>query len=315
MPRFLTAALYRFVDLPDFAAWQAPLRRVCEAGAVRGTLLLAPEGINGTIAGPETGVRAVLAHLRADPRLASLQAKESWSDEPPFHRLKVRLKREIVTLGRPEANPARAVGTYVKPGDWNALIREPDVLLIDTRNDYEVAIGTFEGAVNPAITSFRDLPDWLDAQPALQGEAGRRRRVAMFCTGGIRCEKSTALLKARGFESVFHLEGGILKYLEEIPAEASAWRGECFVFDERVSVGHGLQPGPHELCRACRWPVTPEDRASPRFVRGVSCPRCHGTRSEAERAALAERQRQVELAAARGQRHVGSVPGHSGSGS
>jgi len=301
---YLTAALYQFVDLPDHAEWREPLRDLCAAQQVRGTLLLAREGINGTIAGPEAGVRAVLAWLRRDPRLAGLQHKESWSPTPPFHRLKVRLKREIVTLGVPGLDPTRTVGEYVKPADWNALIAQPDVLLIDTRNDYEVKIGTFEGAVNPGIRSFTELPAWLAQQPGLQ--ASKQTRVAMFCTGGIRCEKSTALLRMQGFESVYHLEGGILKYLEEVPAEQSRWQGECFVFDERVSVGHGLQPGASSLCRSCRWPLSNEDRRSPLYEPGVSCPHCHAQRSDGDRARLAERQRQVELARRRGSQHIGA---------
>ncbi len=304
--RYLTAALYQFVDLPDFAALREPLLAVCEGQGVKGTLLLAREGINGTIAGPEAGVQAVLAHLRADPRLARLPHKESWSDKPPFLRMKVRLKKEIVTLHVPELDPNKTVGRYVKPQDWNALLADPQVLVVDTRNDYEVAIGSFAGAVNPNIKTFTELPAWLDAQDRLQGEAGKKTRVAMFCTGGIRCEKSTALMKMRGFDEVFHLEGGILKYLEEVPEAQSTWQGECFVFDERVSVGHGLVPGPHELCRSCRWPLSPEDKASPHYVKGVSCDHCHALRTPEEKAGLAERQRQVELAEARGEVHVGA---------
>ncbi len=307
--RYLTAALYKFVDLPDHDALREPLQACCEAHAVKGTLLLAREGINGTIAGPEAGVRAVLAHLRADPRLASLQHKEAWADKPPFSRMKVRLKKEIVTLRVPGLDPNQTVGQYVKPQDWNALLADPDVLVIDTRNDYEVAIGTFKGAVNPDIKTFTQLPAWLDAQPALQG--AKKPKVAMFCTGGIRCEKSTALMKMRGFDEVYHLEGGILKYLEEVPPEQSTWEGECFVFDERVSVGHGLQPGPHELCRSCRWPLSAADKASPHYVKGVSCAHCHDQRTPEQKAHLAERQRQVELAEARGEVHVGAkMPDH-----
>ncbi|MDO8905354.1 rhodanese-related sulfurtransferase [Hydrogenophaga sp.] len=302
--RYLTAALYKFVDLPDFQDLRDALQACCEANGVRGTLLLASEGINGTIAGPEAGVRAVLAHLHADARLAALAHKESWSDKPPFLRMKVRLKKEIVTLRVPELDPNKTVGQYVKPQDWNQLLADPEVLLIDTRNDYEVAIGTFEGAINPNIKTFTELPAWLDAQPELQG--GKKPRVAMFCTGGIRCEKSTALMKMRGFDEVYHLEGGILKYLEEVPPEQSTWQGECFVFDERVSVGHGLQPGPHELCRSCRWPLSEADKASPHYVKGVSCAHCFEQRTSEEKARLAERQRQVELAEARGEIHVGA---------
>ena len=308
--RYLTAALYKFVDLPDFAAMHDPLLACCEAHQVKGTLLLASEGINGTIAGPEAGVRAVLAHLRSDARLAQLVHKESWSAKPPFLRMKVRLKKEIVTLRVPELDPNKTVGQYVKPQDWNALLSDPDVVLIDTRNDYEVAIGTFKGAINPDIKTFTELPVWLDAQPGLSGEAAKKRKVAMFCTGGIRCEKSTALMKMRGFDEVYHLEGGILKYLEEVPPEESVWEGECFVFDERVSVGHGLKPGPYELCRSCRWPLSEADKASPDYVKGVSCSHCVDQRTPEEKAGLAERQRQVELAEARGQVHVGArLPG------
>lgn len=304
---FLTAALYKFIDLPDCAAWREPLRDLCEQQGVKGTLLLAREGINGTIAGPQEGVHAVLAWLKRDPRLADLQHKASWSDRPPFHRLKVRLKREIVTLGVPGLDPTRSVGQYVKPADWNALIEQPDVLLIDTRNDYEVKIGSFLGAIDPGIRSFAELPAWLERQPALQGE--RRPRVAMFCTGGIRCEKSTALLKMRGFDEVYHLEGGILKYLEEVAPENSRWQGECFVFDERVSVRHGLQVGQAVLCRSCRWPLSEEDRRSPLYALGVSCPHCFERRTAADRDRLAERQRQVELARKRGRAHIGAGAG------
>ena len=312
--RYLTAALYKFVDLPDFANLRDPLVALCEAQQVRGTLLLAPEGINGTIAGPEAGVRAVLAHLHADPRLASLTHKESWSDKAPFYRMKVKLKKEIVTLRVPELDPNKTVGRYVKPEDWNALLADPDVVLIDTRNDYEVAVGTFKGAINPNIKTFTELPAWLDAQPGLEAAAPgetKPTKVAMFCTGGIRCEKSTALMKMRGFDEVYHLEGGILKYLEEVPPEQSTWQGECFVFDERVSVGHGLKPGPLELCRACRWPLTEADKASPHYVKGVSCAHCHDLHTPEQKANLAERQRQTELAQARGEVHVGArMPRH-----
>ena len=308
--RFLTAALYKFVDLPDFAALREPLLALCDQHGVKGTLLLAREGINGTIAGKEAGVRAVLAHLRADPRLAGLPHKESWSDKPPFLRMKVRLKKEIVTLHVPGLDPNQTVGQYVKPQDWNALLADPEVLVVDTRNDYEVAIGSFAGAINPNIKTFTELPAWLDAQDRLQGDAGKKTKVAMFCTGGIRCEKSTALMKMRGFDAVYHLQGGILKYLEEVPAEQSTWQGECFVFDERVSVGHGLVPGPHELCRSCRWPLSEADKASPNYVKGVSCDHCHALRTPEEKARLAERQRQVELAEARGEVHVGARMPH-----
>jgi len=304
MSAIVVVALYKFVSLEDYQALRQPLLDTLMANGVKGTLLLAREGINGTVAGPRDGMDAVLAWLRSDSRLSDLDYKESLCDEMPFYRTKVKLKKEIVTLGVDGISPTKRVGTYVEPQDWNALISDPEVLLIDTRNDYEVAIGTFHGAINPNIKSFTELPAWLDAQPALQ--SGKKPRVAMFCTGGIRCEKSTALMKMRGFEEVYHLEGGILKYLESVPPAQSAWEGECFVFDERVSVGHGLVPGPHELCRSCRWPLSAEDKTSPHYVRGVSCAHCHDQRSPEEKARLAERQKQVELAEARGELHVGA---------
>jgi len=301
MTDFLTAAFYKFVDLPDFAALRDPLLAFCEAQQVKGIILLANEGINSTIAGPEAGVRSVLAYLRRDPRLADLQHKEAWSTKSPFYRMKVRLKREIVTLGVPDVSPTQMAGTYVKPQDWNALIADPEVVLIDTRNDYEVGIGTFAGAINPDIKSFAQLPGWIGAAPELQTVSGKKPKVAMFCTGGIRCEKSTAYLRAQGFDEVYHLEGGILKYLETIPEAQSLWQGQCFVFDERVSVGHGLVPGQHGLCRACRQPLDDADLASPLFEAGVSCPKCHATTRETQKNSARERQRQWERAKARGE--------------
>jgi UPF0176 protein len=306
MPHYLTAAFYKFVDLPDFAELRAPLLEFCEAQQVKGIILLATEGINSTIAGPEQGVRAVLAHLRRDPRLADLQHKEAWSDKSPFYRMKVRLKREIVTMGVPGISPTRLAGTYVKPQDWNALISDPDVVVIDTRNDYEVGIGTFAGALDPQIKSFAKLPDWVAQSAALYPANGKKPKVAMFCTGGIRCEKSTALLRAQGFDEVYHLEGGILKYLETVPEDQSLWQGQCFVFDERVSVGHGLVPGQHGLCRACRQPLNDADLASPLFEAGVSCPKCHGSTLETQKNSARERQRQWELAKSRDQDHIGA---------
>ena len=309
MPEFLTVALYKFVEIPDFAELQAPLLACCDAHEVKGTLLLASEGINGTIAGLPTGVHAVLAWLRSDPRLAALEHKEAWARQMPFYRMKVRLKREIVTLGVPEVHPALMAGQYVKPDDWNALLQDPDVVLVDTRNDYEVSIGTFEGAINPLTRSFSELPRWVDREMApggkLAGMDGKKPRVAMFCTGGIRCEKSTALLRSRGFEEVYHLEGGILKYLEVVPEAQSRWVGECFVFDERVSVGHGLKPGYHTLCRSCRDPLSQKDRESPLYELGVSCPHCHAQTTEEQKAGYRERQRQVELAEKRQAAHIG----------
>jgi UPF0176 protein len=297
----IAAAFYKFVSLPDFASLKAPLLEFCEAREVKGTILLAAEGINGTIAGTAEHVREVLDYLRRDSRLADLEHKESGAMKRPFYRMKVRLKREIVTLGVPGVDPTRMAGTYVKPQDWNRLLDEPGVVLIDVRNDYEVSLGTFEGAINPHTRSFSELPEWLEQQESLK----TRPKVAMFCTGGIRCEKSTAYLRSKGFDEVYHLQGGILKYLETVPETESRWKGECFVFDERVGVGHALAPGEHELCRSCRHPVSPADKSSEFYVEGVSCPRCFSTLSETRKASLRERQRQVELARRRGDEHIG----------
>ena len=312
---FLTAALYKFVELPDHVALQAPLLAECEAHGIRGTLLLAAEGINGTIAGLPGGVRAVLAYLRNDPlfqnRLAMLEHKESWASAMPFYRMKVRLKKEIVTLGVPDVHPALMAGQYVNPQDWNQLIEQPGVVVVDTRNDYEVSIGTFAGAVNPATASFSELPGWVEREMQSGGKLadvnGIKPKVAMFCTGGIRCEKSTAFLKSKGFGEVYHLEGGILKYLETVPQGQSRWQGQCFVFDERVSVGHGLVQGDLELCRSCRDPLTDAAKASPLYERGVSCPGCYARTTDGQKAGYRQRQKQVDLAEARKQSHIGVV--------
>ena len=297
---YTIAALYHFTRFEDPAALQAPLRAVCAANAVRGSLLLAGEGINGTIAGPRDGLNEVLAHIRGLPGCAGLEWKESTSDSPPFGRLKVRLKREIVTLGVPGVDPKAAVGHYVRARDWNALISAPDVAVIDTRNDYETAIGTFRGAVDPQTESFRDFPAWWEANK----DRFHNKRIAMFCTGGIRCEKSTNYLISQGVEEVYHLKGGILQYLEDVPEEESLWQGDCFVFDERVSVGHGLSQGPHALCRACRRPLTPRDMERPEYEAGVQCHHCVNEHSEADRARFRERQKQIALAKARGETHL-----------
>ena len=297
------AALYRFARFPDPAALRQPLLDLCAANGVRGTLLLAREGINGTVASAEPGIAAVLAHIRTLPGCADIAVKHSRAETMPFHRLKVRLKREIVTMGEPDVDPLAGVGHYIKPAEWNVLIDDPDTVVIDTRNAYEVKVGSFAGAIDPQTDSFSDFPAWARAnRAALEG-----KKVAMFCTGGIRCEKSTAFLKAEGLTDVFHLEGGILQYLEDVPASESRWTGECFVFDERVAVGHGLAAGTHVLCRACRMPVSPHDRASPLYEEGVACPACADARDGAKRAAYAERHRQVELARGRGEIHVGKA--------
>ena len=283
------AALYHFTRFEDPAALRAPLLAVCESAGVKGTLLLAPEGINGTIAGTREGIDLVLAHIRAMPGCAGLVWKESSAAAMPFGRMKLRLKREIVTMGVPGTDPTAHVGRYVAPAEWNALISAPDVAVIDTRNDYEVAIGTFRGAVDPGTRSFRDFPAWWrDNAHRFAG-----KRIAMFCTGGIRCEKSTNFLLGEGVAEVFHLQGGILKYLEEVPEQDSLWDGACFVFDQRVSLTHGLAPGGHLLCHACRRPLAPEDTARPDYEEGVCCHRCVDEYSDADRARFRERQRQV----------------------
>ncbi|PLK26531.1 rhodanese-related sulfurtransferase [Novosphingobium sp. TH158] len=301
------AALYHFARHEDFAARREPLLALCREQGIRGTLLLAREGINGTIAGSEDGVAEVLRHVRAWPGFEGLGAKFSHALDLPFLRMKVRLKQEIVTMGEPDIDPLQGVGHYVDPQEWNALISDPGTIVIDTRNDYEVGIGTFAGAIDPKTRTFRDFPAWFRAErERLLGTGEAPPKVAMFCTGGIRCEKSTAFLKAEGIDEVYHLKGGILKYLEEVPETESLWQGECFVFDERVSVGHGLIPGAYGLCRACRRPLAEADKASPLFEEGVSCPSCHDERDEAQRARYRERYRQEQIAAARGTSHVGN---------
>lgn len=291
----VVAALYHFARLDDFRDLREPLLALCQAQDIRGTLLLAQEGVNGTISGTRAGIDAVLARLRADPRLAALEHKESFSDRHPFLRLKVKLKQEIVTLGVPFVDPNAVVGTYVDPQDWNALISDPDVVVIDTRNDYEVAIGTFAGAVDPKTRSFREFPRYVSEQL----DPAKHRKVAMFCTGGIRCEKASSYMRQQGFETVYHLKGGILKYLEEVPESESLWQGECFVFDERVGVTHGLKTGEAGLCHGCRRAVTPADRESPKYEEGISCPACHDELTGEQRARFAERRLQLRLAAER----------------
>ena len=302
------AGLYRFAAIDNCTAVRARLEALCEAGGVRGTVLIAPEGINGTIAGPSDGIARVLAAIRSLPGFTDLDARTSMAATLPFHRLKVRIKPEIVTMGQPGLDPARGAGAYVSPRDWNALIADPDTILIDTRNDYEVAIGAFEGAIQPNTRTFRDFPDWHRNEGRALLDRPTSPTVAMYCTGGIRCEKATAFLRAEGVRNVHHLEGGILRYLQTIPPTESLWRGECFVFDERVAVGHGLAPGSHTLCRGCRMPVSPEARASSRYIEGVCCPLCHDARTSDQREGYAERQRQMQIAARLGIDHIGAAP-------
>jgi UPF0176 protein len=303
MTQFRVAALYKFTPLQADKALQDHLLSACRTHDVMGTLLLAREGINGTIAGSPDGIEAVLNVIRSLPGCADIEHKDSVASEQPFLRLKVRLKKEIVTLGVEGVDPTRAVGSYVEPEDWNDLISAPDVVTIDTRNAYEVRIGQFKGAVDPETTSFREFPDWFRKFRETRPNA----RIAMYCTGGIRCEKSTAFALAEGLDEVYHLKGGILKYLETVPEEDSLWEGECFVFDRRVAVGHGLKEGDYTTCHACREPLGPEDLKSAFFSPGVSCPHCHESRTGEQRQRYAERQRQEARAAARGERHVGAV--------
>ncbi|MBY6083111.1 oxygen-dependent tRNA uridine(34) hydroxylase TrhO [Ruegeria arenilitoris] len=298
---YTIAALYHFTRFADPDALRAPLLELCRAQSVKGTLLLAHEGINGTIAGPRAGIDAVLAHIRALPGCADLEWKEATASQPPFGKMKVRLKKEIVTMGQPDVDPRARTGHYVEPQDWNDLIRSDDVVVIDTRNDYEVSIGTFDGAIDPKTASFRDFPTWWEHNK----DRFHNKRVAMFCTGGIRCEKSTNYLLGQGVEDVYHLKGGILRYLEEVPPEDSTWKGECFVFDNRVSVGHGLAEGPHQLCHGCRRPILPQDMERPEYEHGVSCHQCIHETSEADKARFRERQKQIMLARARGDEHIG----------
>ena len=295
------AALYHFTRFPDTTAIQGPLAALCEAQGVMGSLLLAAEGINGTIAGPRSGIDAVLAHIKSLPGCADLEWKEAQTELMPFGRMKVRLKREIVTMGQPDVDPRASVGHYVAPQDWNDLIGQPDVAVIDTRNDYEVAIGSFEGAIDPHTTSFGEFPAWWEENKS----RFHNKRIAMFCTGGIRCEKSTNYLLSQGVEEVFHLKGGILQYLEDVPADDSLWHGGCFVFDQRVAVGHGLQPTGHLMCHACRRPLTPEDTKRPDYEDGVQCRHCITEFDDARRERFRERQKQIELAEKRGELHMG----------
>jgi UPF0176 protein len=302
MPQIVVCALYKFVTLENFQSLRQPLHNVMEANQVRGTLLLADEGINGTIAGSRAAIDNVLDWLRSDPRLADLDYKESFTDSLPFNRTKVKLKKEIVTMGVEGIDPKRVVGTYVSPADWNKLISDPDVILVDTRNDYEFKVGTFKNAINPNTESFREFPRYV--RENLHPE--KHKKIAMFCTGGIRCEKSTAFLKEQGFDEVYHLKGGILKYLEEVPVQETLWEGECFVFDERVTVNLQLEKGNYDQCNACRLPITETDKTSDKYQQGVSCPNCYDKVTDTRKARFMEREKQMVLARQRGEAHIGS---------
>ncbi len=297
----MVCAIYKFVALDHVGALRESLLTAMQDNGIRGTLLLASEGINGTVAGTREGIDRLLAHIGSDPRLEGFRAKESYCDEVPFHRTKVKLKNEIVTMGVRGIDPNNLVGTYVKPKDWNALISDSSVTTIDTRNQYEVGIGTFQNAVNPRTDSFCQFPDYVNKHL----DPARHKRVAMFCTGGIRCEKATAYLKGQGFDHVYHLQGGILNYLHEVPEPESLWRGECFVFDRRVAVTHGLKQGRYDLCYACRYPISEDDKKQGTYTKGVSCPRCYDQTTAPQRKRFQDRQTQVQLAQARGEQHIG----------
>ena len=300
-PSVVVCALYKFVYLEDFEQLQQPLIQFMETHRIRGTLLLAKEGINGTVAGSRNNIDRLLQMLEQDERLAPLECKESLAHALPFKRTRVKLKKEIVTMGIENIDPRRIAGTYVEPENWNELVADPEVLLIDTRNDYEVQVGTFKSAINPHTDTFREFPDYVkqNLDPA------KHKKVAMFCTGGIRCEKSTAYLKEQGFDEVYHLKGGILKYLEKVPEENSCWQGECFVFDDRVTVNHQLEPGSYDQCHACRLPITEQDKQSEHFRQGVSCPHCFDKHSPAQKRRFQEREEQMQLARQRGEVHLG----------
>jgi UPF0176 protein len=304
MNNIVIAALYKFVGLPDFEALRQPILDACLAHGIKGTLLLAHEGINGTVSGTRESIDALLAFLKQDARFIDIDHKESFEDEQPFYRMKVKLKKEIVTMGVEDIDPNETVGAYVEPKDWNALISDPDVVVVDTRNYYEFNIGTFARAMNPETESFREFPAYV----AENFDPAKHKKIAMFCTGGIRCEKSTAFMKKQGFDEVYHLKGGILKYLEEVPEEQSLWRGECFVFDNRVAVNHQLEKGQYDQCHGCRHPITDEQKASPKYLKGIACPLCYDRQTPEQRARFAERQKQMELASQRHQVHIGALP-------
>jgi UPF0176 protein len=304
MNSVVVAALYKFVVLSDYQSLALRLKAHCDSLNLKGTLLLAEEGINGTVAGAREAIDGLLNYLRDDIRFAGITHKESLYEEMPFYRMKVKLKKEIVTMGVQGIDPLNIVGTYVKAKDWNVLISDPDVVVIDTRNSYEYNIGTFERAIDPKTDTFREFPAYV----AQHLDPAKHKKVAMFCTGGIRCEKSTAYLKEQGFEQVYHLQGGILKYLEEVPEAESLWRGECFVFDNRVAVNHSLQKGIYDQCHGCRHPITEFDKLSEHYMPGVSCSRCYSALSDDQKARFSERQKQILLAKARNQAHLGAAP-------
>jgi len=298
---FTVVAFYHFTNLHDYKNLKSPLLDMCELLGIKGTILLASEGINGTIAGTNIAIKQLMEYLQQDLRLKNLEYKSSICKEMPFYRMKVRIKKEIVTMGIADINPNSIVGTYVEAKNWNKVIRDPDVVLIDTRNDYEVEIGSFEGSINPETRNFREFPAWVENNR----EKLQNKKIAMFCTGGIRCEKASSYMKKNGFEDVFHLKGGILKYLETQPQKESLWNGDCFVFDQRVAVKHGLEESDYDQCFACRYPITDEDKVSPEYTKGISCPRCYNIMTKEQQKGFAERQKQIELSKTRGETHLG----------
>ena len=305
---YLTTAMYHFVSLPHFKTLREPLLNFCVSKNIKGTLLLADEGINGTLAGPEKSILDLLNYLKTDPlfkdSFKGLDHKESWSDKHPFYRMKVKLKKEIVTLGVPGVSPTKLVGKYIKPQDWNAIISDPEVVLIDTRNDYEYAIGSFKNAINPKTNTFREFPEYVKTN----FDPKKHKKVAMFCTGGIRCEKASSYMISEGFDEVYHLEGGILKYLEEVNPQDSLWQGECFVFDQRVAIKHGVEVGNFDQCYACRYPLSQDDIKNDKYIPGISCHYCFNKHSPKKMKSLTERQKQVILAKEIGKKHIGTKP-------
>ncbi len=299
--KVVVIAFYKFIPLNDTKSIRVPMHAACRQHHVLGTILLAPEGINGMLAGSREGIDGALAYIRSIPQFADLEHKESYCDDMPFKRLRVRLKRELITLGDATIDPLEQVGEYIEPADWNALISDPDVVLVDTRNDFEVGLGTFEGAADPNIRSFRQFPEYIKQNLDPQ----KHKKVAMFCTGGIRCEKATAYMLREGFEHVYHLKGGILKYFEEVPEEQSMWNGECYVFDERVSLDQNLEPGHYNACHGCGRPLSEEDVHSEMYEAGVTCPYCYDILTDAQKASFRERKRQVQLARERNETHIG----------
>ena len=301
-------SFYKFVTILDLEKLKIQIENICSKFDTKGTILIAPEGINGTIEGSKNNIKKFLETLKNNKKFSDIIPKYSYSSKDSFNRMKVRLKKEIVTIGNTEVNPNKYIGKYIEPNDWNELISDPNTILIDTRNEYEVAIGTFKGAINPKTKSFRDLPNWIKNNLENEDDDYKNKKIAMFCTGGIRCEKSTSYLVQKGFTNVSHLKGGILKYLENIPKKKSLWDGECFVFDQRVSVAEELKPGSYLMCHGCRMPLKPEDTKLKSYIHGVSCKYCHNKKSAESKKRYADRQKQINLALERGEKHMGSKP-------